>query len=217
MAKVPHPGIITSLEAQTKTRSHLGERINVFIDDKFSFAIDTSLAQKRGLHRGLVLSLQALSELLREDGDARARARALHFLSYRTRSSQEVRARLEKDEWTPEVIERVLERLRGEGYLNDADFASQWVENRSLSKPRGGRMLKQELRLKGIEKEQIEAALPDSAAEIENAVAALQPRLRRVEGLEARERERKLIEFLMRRGFNYGTARAALKRLEEET
>lgn len=215
MARQPFAGIITGVEAQAKTRRHLGERVNVFIQGKFSFAIDASLAARRGLQAGRRLDNEELASLLQEDGDAKAYARALHFLGYRIRSAQEIRVRLKRDEWPEEVIERVIERLQEEKLVNDAQFAAAWVENRTLSRPRGGRMLKQELRQKGVGREEIEAALPDSDMEIENAIEALRPKLRLWEKLETRERERKIIEWLQRRGFSYSTARAALREMAD--
>lgn len=212
----PFPGTITKLQAQGKLRRHLGLRINVFVDEKFSFAIDRELALNRGLRAGVELSAERLEELLREDGDARARARALHFLSYRARSSQEIRDRLKRDEWPDEVIARVVERLQREKLLSDADFAAAWIQSRTLSRPRGERALRQELRQKGVAREEIEAALPDAEAEIDNAVTWIESRRRMWEGLEGRERDTKMLGILQRRGFGYSTARAAIKRVDEE-
>jgi regulatory protein len=216
MPRQPFPGTVTALELQAKVRKHLGQRVNVFINDRFSFAIDIELARRHDLHPGLVIDELMLTELLREDGDARTYARALHFMSYRMRSAAEVRTRLERDQWPSEVIDRVLERLAREKLLDDAGFAAAWVETRSMSRPRGGRALRQELRHKGIDREAIDAALPDAEQELENAVAAVQPKVQRWANLDERERRTKVLEFLQRRGFNYSTARAALQRLEEE-
>jgi len=216
MARQPFPGFITAIEPQAKARKHLGTRVNIFINGRFSFALDAGLTQRHDLHPGLEITADFLSDLLREDGDARAYASALQFMGYRTRSTAEVRSRLERDAWPPEVIDRVLARLAHEHLLNDATFAATWVEGRSLSKPRGAYALRQELRRKGVAKEEIDAALPDADQEVDNAVAAAQPKLRLWAGLEERERRRKTLEFLQRRGFNYGTAKAALARLEED-
>ena len=211
---------ITSLVAQTRTRKHLGQRVNVFVDEKFAFALDIRLVEKYKLARDLVITPELRSQLLREDGDAKATNRALHFLGYRARSEAEVRTRLKRDEWPDEVIERVLLRLREQGFLNDENFAEMWVENRSHSRPRGARMLQQELRQKGIERETIEAALPDDEAELQNAIFALQKQLRSKErawqNLDERERRDKAIQFLMRRGFNYSSAKTAWTQVQEE-
>jgi regulatory protein len=219
--KQPFPGTITALVAQSRTRRILGERINIFVDEKFSFALDMRLVEKYKLARGMEVNAALLSQLLREDGDAKATNRALHFLGYRARSEAEVRARLQRDEWPDEVIARVLVRLREQGFLNDEKFAENWVESRSHSRPRGARMLQQELRQKGVERETIDAALPDDEAEMENAIFALQKLLRSKErawqNLEEKEKREKAIAFLMRRGFNYAVAKNAWTKTLEES
>jgi len=213
----PFPGKITRIEAQSKVRRHLGQRANVFIDDKFSFALDVNLVLERGLRSGTVLSATDLNELLRKDGDARAFARALHYLSYRPRSREEVRARLKRDEWPDEVIVRVLARLEEKQLTNDSDFAAQWIDHRTLSsRPRGAYLLRQELRHKGVDRETIEAALPDADAEIEHAVAAARPKLRQFPDLKDRAQRDKMIAFLQRRGFSFSTIKAALQVLQDE-
>lgn len=214
--KQPFPGTITRIEEQSRTRQHLGARVNVFIDDKFSFAIDAQLANQSALEAGVVISQSTLSHLLREDGEAKAYRRALYFASFRTRSEREIRERLKRDEWPDEIIDGAIERLKAEKVLDDAQFAASWVENRSFSRPRGAYALRQELRGKGVGREEIEAALPTADEESENALAALRAKWRTWERFEGREREQKMIEFLQRRGFNYSTARGALKRLDED-
>ena len=216
MPREPFPGAITALESQAKVRKHLGQRVNIFINDRFSFALDASLVMRHGLRLGFVVTKELLTELLREDGDARAYARAVHFMGYRVRSIAEVRARLERDEWPNAVIDRVLQRLAAEGMLNDTNFAATWVEHRSLSRPRGAYALTQELRRKGVARDDITAALPDSEQELDNAVAALRTRLRLWEKLDERARQEKVLGFLQRRGFSYSTARAALRQVDDE-
>lgn len=212
----PFPGVISSVVAQEKVRKHLGVRVNVFIDDRFSFALDGVLAMRHGLRPRLEIDARKLDELLREDGDARAYARALHYLSYRLRSESEVRERLKRDEWPESVIERVVERLRASGLTNDAGFAQAYVADRSRSRPRGARALQYELKNKGLDRETIQAAMPDAQSEIELAMTAAQSRMRQVQNLDERERREKLLGFLQRRGFNFSTSRAALQRLQEE-
>jgi regulatory protein len=136
MSKEPFPGVVSSVVAQPKTRRHLGQRVNVFIDGKFSFALALELALDYGLRPKFVITSALLEEMLRRDGDARAYARALNHLSYRVRSTKEIHDKLLKDEFPDVVIQRVLERLAKEGQLNDENFAAMWVENRTLSRSR---------------------------------------------------------------------------------
>ncbi len=214
MSKEPFAGTISSVVAQPKTRRHLGTRVNVFIDDKFSFSLALELALDFGLKPNFVITPVILEELLKRDGDARAYARALNFLSYRARSSKEVRDKLLRDEFPESVILRVLERLHRNGGLNDASFSNLWVESRSRS--RGAQMLKQELRQKGVGSETIAQSLPDAEEELANCIEALRPQLRKWNGLETRERQNKAFAFAQRRGFNFSVAKNALRVLDEE-
>ncbi len=212
----PFPGKITSLVAQAKKRRGAGTRVNVFIDEKFSFALDIRVIEKFRLAKGSDIHAELLTELLREDGDSKAYAKAMFFLGYRARSEAEVVARLKREEWSDEVIVRVLQKLREQGFLNDENFSVQWVENRSHSRPRGARMLQQELRMKGVDKEIIAVSMPDADEESENAIAALRPKLRTLARFDERTAREKGIQFLMRRGFNYGVAKAAWEHIAEE-
>lgn len=214
--KEPFPGVISSVVAQPKARRHLGTRVNVFIDDKFSFSLAIELAIDFGLRPKFVITPQLLEEFLKRDGDARAYARALNFLSYRARSSKEVRDKLLRDEFAESVVARVLEKLQKNGELNDANFSNLWVESRSRSRPRGAQMLKQELRQKGVDNETVAQSLPDADEELANCIEALRPQLRKWSGLEERERQNKAFAFAQRRGFNFSVARTALRALDEE-
>ena len=216
MANEPFPGTISSVVAQAKTRRHLGTRVNVFIDEKFSFALAIELALDYGLRPKFVVTPILLDEMLRRDGDARAYARALNFISYRPRSAKEIRDKLLKDEFPESVTDRVLERLQKSGQLNDENFAALWVENRTLSRPRGARALQQELRQKGVDRETIAASLPDADEETANAKRALEPKLRLWQSLDERARRDKALSYLARRGFSYSTSNNALKQLDDE-
>ena len=216
MSHEPFPGTISSVVAQAKTRRHLGTRVNIFIDEKFSFALAIELALDYGLRPKFVITPALLDEMLRRDGDARAYARALNYLSYRVRSSKEIRDKLLKDEFPESVIDRVLDRLQKSGQLNDADFAALWVGSRTGSRPRGARALQQELRQKGVDRETIAQSLPSDEDEIANAARALEPKLRLWQNLDERARRDKCLAFLARRGFSYGVSNAALKQIDED-
>jgi len=211
---------ITAIRAQSRLRRHLGERVNIFLDEEFAFALDAEVARRFELRLGKALSDEQVAQLEAEDGTAKALALAINFLGYRARSSHEIRERLQRDEeWGEETIARVLEKLAALNLVSDRAFAQSWIEGRSRSKPRGSRALRAELRQKGVGREDIEAALqeavPDDQAEIENALAALQSKARQWASLEGREREQKMLGFLQRRGFSFGVGKSAINKLDE--
>ncbi len=86
-------------------------------------------------------------------------AAALRFLEARSRSVAEVRKRLGGAGYRSELVDGAIARLTELGMLDDAAFATQWVESRDRAHPRGEHALIIELRQKGIDASTITAVL----------------------------------------------------------
>ena len=88
----------------------------------------------------------------------RALSVALRYISYRQRSTSEVRARLLKQH-PIEAVDLVLQRLEETDLLNDEQFAFQWVESRNKSRPKSAILVRRELSQKGVSAHFIEKAV----------------------------------------------------------
>ena len=77
---------------------------------------------------------------------------AARFLEARSRSVSEVRRRLGGAGYRSDLIDGAIERLTELGMLDDETFARAWVESRDRARPRGERAIREELRLKGIDR-----------------------------------------------------------------
>ncbi|HLF28695.1 MAG TPA: RecX family transcriptional regulator [Anaerolineae bacterium] len=204
-------GTITALVAQKKNK----DRVSVYLDGKFAFGLAAIEAVK--LKRGQVLRDEDIARLRERDDVEKAHERALHFLSFRPRSEAEVRRNLADAKAAPEAIEMVIERLKRAGLVDDRAFTQYWLENRGQFSPRSARVLKSELRQKGITAETIDEVLQAVAHdENEAAFQAALPRARRLTRLELREFKQKLGAYLLRRGFTYEVASEAVRRAWEE-
>ena len=93
---------------------------------------------------------------------------AARFLETRSRSVAEVRRRLTSAGYQPILVEGAIERLGELGMLDDEQFARDWLASRDRARPRGERAIREELRLKGIDRTTIDLVL----AERREAVAA---------------------------------------------
>lgn len=201
---------ITKLEPQRRDP----ERINVFLDGQFAFGLGAAIAEERGLRVGRALAPEEVAALRADDKLGKAVDKALTFLTYRPRSIREVRERLAKKGIEPAVVEAVIARLAGWGYVGDEGFARYWVENRGANQPRGKRLLRQELWQKGVARETVDQVLEE--AEIDEFGGALElarKRLRQLGALDEVARRRRLGAFLQRRGYDYPTVKRALDAL----
>jgi regulatory protein len=86
---------------------------------------------------------------------------AARFLEARPRSVVEVRRRLGGAGYQAQLVDGAIDRMIDLGMLDDEAFARTWIESRDRARPRGERALRQELRVKGIEREVIDAVLAE--------------------------------------------------------
>ncbi|HDD62711.1 MAG: hypothetical protein DRI65_06335 [Chloroflexota bacterium] len=201
---------VTRLELQKKNP----QRLNVYLDGEFAFGISRAAAP--WLAEGNQISQQKINDLQEKDQFEGAYQRAINFLSYRIRSEKEIRQNLTKHEVPEEIIERVIDRLRGASLVNDREFASLWVENRVQFKPRGKRALSSELFQKGIPNEIIEDVLAELDEE-ELAYQCARSKIRKYSGLEEKAFQKKLSGLLTRRGFPYHIIKDVVSSLWKES
>ncbi|WP_245802217.1 recombination regulator RecX [Corynebacterium pacaense] len=162
-----------------------------------------------------------------EEKKAAVRKRALLLLDQRARSRQELRRRLLALEFEDAIIDLVLDDLANSRLLDDLNFASEWVRQRSSRRGKSTRALDRELQEKGVSAPTRERALaqidPEDERGTARSVAVKKARSEsRVPGDRADYDRalRRVVGVLARRGFPAGMsmdiAREALdERIEQ--
>lgn len=206
---------ITKIEPQKKNP----KRRSVFLDERFAFGLDEEVVYKYGLKTGQELEQKEIDKIIQSETKKEAKDVALKFLSYRMRSEKELRDKLRKKEFAQSLIDEVIKDLKGVNLIDDFEFASAFVRDRISNSPRGRILLKQELWKKGIKKEIVEKVLREyfkgEEKELVLAKELLQKRKKRYEGLDENVAKRRLMSFLLRRGFSYDIVKQVL-RIEDE-
>ena len=159
----------------------------------------------------------AVLDRLRELADIEAAERAaLRALARRAHARLDLQRRLVKKQHPPAAVEAALQRLALRGLLDDRRFAEQYAALRA-TRGKGPVRLLRDLQAQGVERRTAEHAVRRALEEegidpgLEaRAVAA--KRARQLAGLPAPVRKRRLLAFLMRRGY----AGVPLKDLVEE-
>lgn len=144
----------------------------------------------------------------------RAENVALHAITRRGQSRAEVASLLARRELPAEVIEAELDRLSAVGLIDDEALARDLVDRLRSRKKLGASALRAELLRRRLDRETIEAAL---VAEAEGDTDAMvdelaRDRARRLGGLDRATAERRLIDYLARKGHSGSTAREAARR-----
>jgi len=140
---------------------------------------------------------------------------ALRFLSYRPRSKKEVEEKLLNKKAPQNIIDAVVGKLTEQKFLDDVEFAKWWIEQRTKVRPRAFKVIKFELKQKGISEETIDN-LQLTIDDLENAKKLLSKKLERYKDMEKGERYQKLAQFLARRGFSWEVVKKSIDEVFSE-
>jgi regulatory protein len=198
---------ITAIQVQ----KHDPDRLNIELDGEFAFGLSRIVAA--WLKVGDFLSEDRINTLIESDTSEVAYQKATRFLDYRPRTEKEIRQRLNQKGFRSLEIDQVIQRLKRANLVQDEQFAKMWVENRNDYHPRSQRLMRYELRNKGVSEELIESALADSAEDIELATRAAMHYSRKLSFQNRELFEKKLSAYLARRGFSYGTIAPVIRDL----
>ena len=191
---------VTKISPAVKTPG----RYNIYVDGKYSFSLDEFQLVQTGLHSGLDIDESKLDELKSESDYGKNYIRAVDLISRRLRSEKEIRDYAKRKQWTATNTERVIERLKNHGYLNDKAFAEAFARSRQSTEKYSKRRIERDLRQKGIAPNIIEQVLPDESSDKNAIIKLVQKKASRYDDVN------KLKAYLFRAGFNYDDVNQAI-------
>lgn len=140
---------------------------------------------------------------------------AIKALSRRSHTANELKIKLLRNGYSEEVSKEVINYCQERHYIDDVEYARQWIRDRLRFKPRGKKLIFQELRQKGVAASIIQAILDDllsSEEELNLAVELLRKKISKIskgDGLDERKKMQ-LYRFLVSKGFNSETINKAM-------
>jgi regulatory protein len=187
-------------------------RLNVFLDGEPSLSVASEVATGQRLKVGQHLSLRQLESLAMTDEVYEAQQVAVRHLGHRPRSEREIRDRLRRGGFSPDIIGTVMARLKELGLVDDVAFARFWRESRDSRRPSSRWLLRQELRRKGINSEIIDEIV-QNVDEESGACETASKKARSLGTCDEGTFHRRLESFLRRRGYGYELTRRVVERL----
>lgn len=184
------------------------DRFSIYLDGKYVFSLSLNELANTRLQVGQVISKLELTNLKQQANTSQALARCLKLLSYRSRSEWEIVSYLERKNYQPKVIDGLVKELTRLGYVNDVNFASSWVKNRTELHQSSNLQIKKELKQKHISEEIINQVLEDSKIDEVELIHQLIAKKRRQSSYKD---DLKLMQYLYRRGYSYSKIKDALK------
>ena len=199
---------ITELSIQKKSKT----RCNVYIDGSFVCGLDNFTVLKNGLKVGLEISSEKLEELQFESERDKALNYAFGYLSKYRKTEKELRAKLLEKGYLEQIVDYVMAKTKEYKFVDDKGYADSYVE--TYKRRKGSRLLKFELKRKGIDEEIVNEIEVDVNEEKEYTKALIEKFFRNKE--MTKENIQKLYRHLLSKGFSYDTAKSALYEIQNE-
>lgn len=191
--------IITSIKPQKNKK-----RVNIYLDDKFGFGIDLDNFVLLHLKVNQELSQQEVEEIVKKAEFQKNLDKLLMFATLRPRSEKEVKDYLKRKKIHESLHKELFEKLIQFKLVNDEEFTRWWVEQRQTFSPKSLRVLKQELRIKGISKEIVENTLSNILVDEEKIARGLiDKKMYKWKNLDEKTKKIKMSQYLSGKGFGW--------------
>jgi regulatory protein len=195
---------ITAIKTQVKREG----RYSIFVDDRYAFSLSADGLLGAGLVNGQELSDADIQAYKRLSSDDKAYGLTLDYVVRRMRSVGELQDYFRRKKYEPELAEQIIAKLTRGGYVDDAEFARRWVENRRLFKATSSRRLQLELQQKKVSSDTIQAVLAEDETDERKVLRELVTKKRKQSRYQD---DQKLIAYLARQGFNYDDIKSVLE------
>ena len=143
---------------------------------------------------------------------------ALSLLSARPYTARNLRRKLVQKEFAVGEVEAAIERLVGNGLLDDNRYAAQFARGKLLGPGGSRRRIRQQLFQRGIKGEVADSAIDSVIAEEEVNLEAVvekdaRKKLASLAGLDPLVARRRLYSHLARRGYDLDEINAVMKKV----
>jgi regulatory protein len=171
-----------------------------------TLVIGSSGVRAFNIRSGMTLDTVSWAAICREARVVHAQDSALRMLSTCRRSRRDLELRLRRRELDLSVIGDALGRLDSIGLLNDDEFALAEAAAQLRNASRSSGAVKRRLRQRGITGDVADAAVAmavdsEGVNDVERCEAAAEKRVRQLRSYDRATAQRRLVGFLVRRGF----------------
>lgn len=191
-----------------------GSTFKVELSDGDVFFINSDTVISFSVSKNAEFTNEEISEIKHADLFRKARERALYLLDYRDYCFVELYKKLEEN-YDEDICLEVVKNLAETGLVDDRRFACRFAEKLVVSKGYGYYRARQEMLMKGLDRELVEETLEeyndDTLERLEELVE--KKYLHRITDLKSLN---KVKNALVRQGYSYNDINAVLSEIELE-
>ena len=192
--------IVTKIEELDKKRS------KVYINQEFAFVLYKGEIVQYKLKTEEIIEDSIYETIRKEILPKRAKKRCLNLLQKKSYTEYKLREKLIEGLYTQDIIDEAIDYVKSFHYVNDYDYACQYIFYHKEAESR--RKIEEKLSLKGIDRDILNQAFQDSyeeeeqqEIELQQAKKLLEKKNYNAETMDWKEKQ-KVYAFLARKGIS---------------
>ncbi|MDT3696533.1 MAG: regulatory protein RecX [Ignavibacterium sp.] len=194
------------------------ENVVIKFDDSQQLIISVDTLFKSGLKKDDEISEDRFAFLIESNISYYIKKKALSFLARRAHTEKELFLKLKAKSYDEGLIKSVIKELRNLSFIDDREFAVQFVNEKSFRNKWGRLKIKSALISRGINHKIIDQVLSASRLKELESQQINELAVKKYSILKKRETDekkifQKLISFLLSKGYDYDSASNTVKKI----
>lgn len=202
---------ITKIETQKNNK----EKVNIFIDDKYSFSLTLNGFIDSKLKEDTEITQEQIELIKKQDNPKLATLQALNIISYSSRTENELRKKLKEKKFEDDSIDIAVGNMKKYGYINDDAYVTSYIKNKAIPEKYGEKKIIQNLSLKGVDitliKDKIDELYNDDDKK-NNVLLLSEKYMKKLDKYDGFKKKQKLYNYLISKGFSYDLISYACKK-----
>ncbi len=194
---------ITELKPQSKN----SKRVSVYLNGDYYCGLDLLTTVKYRLKVGTVVEESELMEIQKASEMNACFDSALKVITKSIKTEREVKEKLIKKGYLPEIISEVILKLKNYKYLDDKDYSERYVS--TYKNYKGKKLIEFELKRKGVKEKDFATSLNNIESEYETALKIAEKYVKNKE--KDVKTLKKCYKYLVSKGFTYEDSLKASK------
>lgn len=201
---------ITSISPQKKR----GDRFSLFNDGDFLMGVSSQVLLDFSLKKGVELTPFLFRQIIEAEEYQKVKEKCYDLLSRRDHASFELKRKVSKKDYSPEVIDEVIAELEDKDLIDNQKFAVSFAKDKAEFKRWGPQKIISELIKKGIDPKTANIVVENQNQHLELdeicVDLALKKRRHFLREEDLFKRKQKIYRYLMGKGYQNNVIKTAL-------
>lgn len=207
---------ITKISPQKKN----SERFSLFHKKTFLIGVSSQTLLDFSIKKETTLTKDLYFELKNSEDYQAVKERAYRLLSGRDHGAEELRRKLTKKGFSPDMCRQVVDEFRSKDLLNDKTYALKFARDKYRLKQWGPKKITSALFKKGVPKPVISSVIDKLKDEIEPVDTCIELALKRrrhfLREEDSFKRKQKIFRYLAGKGYSTDKIKKALPNIEKQ-